>query len=57
MTIIPAHGWASILDLFCWIGGLGVFGLFRFMKIEYNRNADQWITATVSEVQSTFGFY
>lgn len=57
LTIIPAHGWASYVDFLLWVAGFGVFGLFSFMKLEYNRNADQWIAATVSEVQSTFGFY
>ncbi|KAJ3368849.1 hypothetical protein HDU91_000230 [Kappamyces sp. JEL0680] len=56
INLIPAHGWASLMDLVQWLGGFGVFCIYVFMKAEYKRNADDWVMATVSEVQSTFGF-
>jgi hypothetical protein len=38
--ILPAHGWASTMDLFQWIAGLGGYGIFYFMKQEYTRNME-----------------
>ena len=32
------RGWASWMDLLQWLGLLGVFFLFLFMKMEFNRN-------------------
>ena len=38
--IIKAHGWASWIDLVQWVGGVGIFGFFVFMKTEYTRNME-----------------
>lgn len=48
------HGWASWVDLLCWIGFAGVVGLYRFVKAEYCRNAENWIIATISRARSIF---
>ena len=50
------NGWASMMDLAQWTGGLGIYWIFLFMRLEYQRCADEWVFLTVSEVQSTFGF-
>jgi hypothetical protein len=38
--VLPAHGWASTMDLIQWIGGMGVYGYFYFMKQEFTRNME-----------------
>jgi hypothetical protein len=38
--VIPAHGWASSLDIMQWFGGFGLYAIFYFMKIEYTRNME-----------------
>ncbi|KAJ3116060.1 hypothetical protein HDU96_010526 [Phlyctochytrium bullatum] len=48
------HGWASAVDLSIWIGGLGFLLGFYFVVIEFKRNMEEWIWATVSQVQETF---
>jgi hypothetical protein len=56
MIVIPAHGWASYVDILQWIGALGLHGCFSFMKAEYLRNSEAWIALTVSQVQNEFDF-
>ena len=50
------YGWASLMDAFDWMGGLGSLLLFYFMKLEFDRNARNWTWLTVREVQSAFDF-
>ena len=56
MVVIPAHGWASYMDIFQWLGALGLHGCFAFMKAEFSRNSEAWIALTVSQVQNEFDF-
>ncbi|KAI8851231.1 hypothetical protein BC829DRAFT_129374 [Chytridium lagenaria] len=48
------RGWASIVDALVWVGGLGICMAFWFLRIEFKRNMEEWIWATVSQVQDTF---
>ncbi|KAJ3049774.1 hypothetical protein HK097_009233, partial [Rhizophlyctis rosea] len=50
------HGWASWVDLVQWGGGVGLVLLFSFARKEFRRNKEEWVWATVSEVQNTFDF-
>jgi hypothetical protein len=50
------YGWASLMDALDWMGGLGSLLLFYFMKLEFDRNARNWVWLTVREVQSAFDF-
>lgn len=50
------YGWASLMDVLEWTGGLGSIVLFYFIKLEFDRNSSFWVFLTVREVQSAFDF-
>ncbi|KAI9208610.1 uncharacterized protein BJ171DRAFT_577711 [Polychytrium aggregatum] len=50
------HGWASVVDLVQWIGGVGYLFLFLFVRAEYLRNMKEWVLLSVTHVQDTFDF-
>ncbi|KAI9014872.1 hypothetical protein BC832DRAFT_589355 [Gaertneriomyces semiglobifer] len=61
MSLVPKppmqlHGWASWVDLFQWAGYASLWLTFAFVRNEYKRNKEEWVWATVSELQNIFDF-
>jgi len=55
-AIVPLHGWASVVDLIMWCGGVQVILLFLVCRGEYKRIRDEWVRVAVTRLQSTFNY-
>jgi hypothetical protein len=50
------HGWASVVDVYVFVGFLGSICWFWVLKREFKRCKDEWVRMVVREIQDRFDF-